>query len=95
MSDMQINPAIRIKIALSVDHEGNWSAAGWKGATDEVMRSSTIDCLESGEQHYWLITYIDKPSVPEIKVAADPVKQDMPSPNKIALDTAKESEGEP
>jgi len=55
---------VRVKIAVSVDHTGDWAASGWKGAIEEEMHSYTIDSLEHGERRYWLEAELELPEGP-------------------------------
>lgn len=61
---------IKCRIALSVDHKGGWSAAGWNGADDRSMRSSTVDSLEEGEKQYWIEVEVETPVAEIIKAEA-------------------------
>ncbi|MCW5976929.1 MAG: hypothetical protein KIT09_02575 [Bryobacteraceae bacterium] len=34
---------VRIRIAVALDAEGNWSAAGWSGASDRDAMETAVD----------------------------------------------------
>jgi hypothetical protein len=58
---------VKVKIAVSVDHTGDWSSAGWKGANEKEMHnmhSYTIDGLHPGERRYWLEAELELPEGP-------------------------------
>jgi len=60
---------VKVKIAVSVDSNGDWSAAGWSGGTDpSEFHSYTIDALEPGENGYWLEAELPVPEkIPTIQ----------------------------
>ena len=55
---------VKVKIAVSVDHTGNWSSCGWDGASEEEMHGYTIEALEPGERRYWLEAELEPPEGP-------------------------------
>ena len=59
---------VRVKIAVAVDHTGNWSAVGWKGLEDNEAFSYAIESLEPGEARNWIEAEL---SIPEIKTITE------------------------
>jgi hypothetical protein len=51
---------VKVRVAVLVDADGNWSAAGWKGAGDnDVARDA--DCLEGTMQEYFVTVEVPLP----------------------------------
>jgi hypothetical protein len=57
----------KVKIALAIDKEGNWSCAGWgninNGPPDnsEEAMDIAVDSLRSGERRYFVEAEIELP----------------------------------
>jgi len=45
---------VNVKIAVAVDHNGEWWACGWPDGDDGEMMEATLDNIEKGEARYWL-----------------------------------------
>jgi hypothetical protein len=58
---------VKVKIAVSVDHNGEWSSAGWNTANPEELHSYTIDSLEPGERRYWMEAELELPAPTTVK----------------------------
>lgn len=58
---------MKIRIAVAIDHTGQWNAAGWGGpnssATEDDLMGFAIDPLGDGERRYWVEADIDPPAV--------------------------------
>jgi hypothetical protein len=70
-----MSKTVKVRIAVSVDCNGDWSSAGWSStdSTDsENFHSYTIDSLEPGENRYWLEAELE---VPETKTITAQVSQ--------------------
>jgi hypothetical protein len=50
----QIPKTVRVRIAVSVDADGNWNACGWTKTSDANKMGLAIEPLSQGEQQYWL-----------------------------------------
>ena len=61
-----MSKTVRVRVAVSVDPEGEWYGVGWKGASDEEMRHSTLDCVEVGERSYFLTAELEIPEPVEV-----------------------------
>lgn len=59
-----MSKTIKVRIAVSVDCKGEWSASGWSSTSTEDFHAYTIDSLEPGENRYWLEAEL---KVPETK----------------------------
>jgi hypothetical protein len=70
---------IKVRIAVSVDRKGEWSASGWSGTSSEDFHSYTIDSLEPGENRYWLEAELEVPETKTIsaRVVALPQSGDV------------------
>lgn len=71
---------IKVRIAVAVDPEGNWSSAGWRGGSDDELMGIAIDETAPGENRYFLEAKLDIPAATAKTVAAD-----------VLVDTGKES----
>lgn len=60
---------VKVRIAVIVDEDGNWSAAGWKGARDSEAIDMAQDGDVSGLMQAYLIT-LDVPLPRPIEVSA-------------------------
>lgn len=66
---------VKVRIAVAVDPQGNWYAAGWSAwhAIDGVAMNIARDPVGAGEARYWLEAILD---VPEPKTVEAEVKPD-------------------
>ncbi|MEM9354620.1 MAG: hypothetical protein AAGB04_00270 [Pseudomonadota bacterium] len=54
---------IKVRIAVAINQEGDWSSCGWESANDEDMRSIAIENLDSlAEQIYWIEAELECPA---------------------------------
>lgn len=56
-----MSKTVRVRIAVSVDPTGEWSAAGWSGLSDKEAHGYTIDTLAPGERRYWIEADLEVP----------------------------------
>jgi hypothetical protein len=47
-ADLPMTTIVKVKIAVSVDTNGEWSAAGWSGADLSELHRYTVDDLQRG-----------------------------------------------
>jgi hypothetical protein len=66
----------KVRIAVAIDHAGNWSCSGWGGPgvdiKDNEMMSFCIETLENGENQYFIEAELDIPetkTIPPISVS--------------------------
>ena len=57
---------VKLRIAVAIDYEGNWSAAGWSGGTDKEKLECTIEQgdsaeLDSAHQEYFITIEVPAP----------------------------------
>jgi len=69
-----LSRTIKVRVAVSVDCNGDWSASGWSSTSSEDFHSYTIDALEPGENRYWLEAELDVPETKTITATAIPAK---------------------
>lgn len=61
---------VTVKIAVAVDHKGQWSAIGWDSTSDdhsEVLMDNVVENLEEGEARYWVEAELEIPEKSEPK----------------------------
>lgn len=58
---------VKVKVAVSVDEEGRWCAAGWSETEGESAIQYTIETLSAGEKSYILEAELELPEVKSIK----------------------------
>jgi len=64
---------IKIRIAVAIDAEGNWSAAGWNGGRDAEKMEAAVDGgsdLSGTHQQYFLTIDVPLPKPIELSAAA-------------------------
>ena len=66
---------IKVRVAVSVDCNGDWSASGWSSTSPEDFHGYTIDSLEPGENRYWLEAELQIPETKTIAAYAIPLPQ--------------------
>jgi len=49
---------VRVRVAVAMDREGNWAAAGYSDSTDEISSGTAIDC-GPGESVQWHTHFIE------------------------------------
>lgn len=65
---------VKVRIAVAVTPEGDWSACGWSGtASDDDKMSICVDSLASGEKRYWLEAELEVPSVDVVQSSVSAV----------------------
>jgi hypothetical protein len=67
-----MSKTVKVRIAVSVDCKGEWSASGWSGTSSEDFHSYNMDSLEPGANRYWLEAELE---VPETKTITAQVSQ--------------------
>jgi hypothetical protein len=45
---------VKVRIAVTVDSDGDWSASGWKGAQDDDAMGIAIDGVGENSSRYWI-----------------------------------------
>lgn len=45
---------VKVRIAVAVDPEGNWSSAGWSNGRDGDKMGIACETVGTGEARYWL-----------------------------------------
>ena len=60
---------VKVRAAVAVDSDGNWSVSGWKGAEDETVMDIATEMVDPGETRFWLTAELPIPEVPEIQAA--------------------------
>jgi hypothetical protein len=69
---LTMSKTVKVRIAVSVDCNGDWSSAGWSSSSSEDFHSYTFDSLKPGENRYWLEAELE---VPETKTITAQVSQ--------------------
>jgi len=60
---------VKVKIALAVDSEGNWGAAGASGMTkSEALEYATDGCEGGYYKVYWLTAEVEAPQPVEVEI---------------------------
>lgn len=68
---------VKVRIAVAVDHEGNWVSAGWSQARDSDLIDSTVEGVLPDEARYWVISELEIPEERKlIEVKASKVEVD-------------------
>lgn len=62
MTDTQ--KTVRVRIAVAVDHTGDWYAYGARDSADSM--SSAIDGVLDGEARYWVEADLPIPTIPVV-----------------------------
>jgi antibiotic biosynthesis monooxygenase (ABM) superfamily enzyme len=65
---------VKVKIAVHIDFDGNWNAAGWGNGPDqtsyvhseEAMMEIAAEEGTEGEQ-YWVVAELEIPEAPKVK----------------------------
>ena len=65
---------VKVRIAVTVDSDGNWIACGWKGVRDGDAMSTAIDCAREDASRYWITAELPVPEVPEVPTIAGSVE---------------------
>ena len=65
---------VKVRIAVTVDSDGNWIACGWEGVRDGDAMNTAIDCAREGASRYWIIAELPVPEVPEVPTIAGSVE---------------------
>jgi hypothetical protein len=58
---------VKVRIAVAVDRNGNWSASGYDGHEKNDPFSNVIDVLEPGEARYWVTAELSLPHCEEVQ----------------------------
>lgn len=57
---------VKVRIAVAVDSSGNWSASGWKGASDDYAVSDVIDTVGECVSLFWVTAELPVPEMPTV-----------------------------
>jgi len=60
-----MNKTVKVRIAVCVDPQGDWSSSGWSGATDEDMMENASGDTSMDAKQYFIEAEIPIPE-PEI-----------------------------
>ena len=52
---------VKVRIAVAVDHTGDWNAYGTKNGKDKEMMGIAVETVEDGEARYFLEAELDIP----------------------------------
>ncbi len=57
---------VKVRIAVGVDAEGNWTGYGWRDAPDDARETLNVclDDINDGEIVYWLTAELPIPTEP-------------------------------
>lgn len=71
LSNFNGKALMKIRIAVAVNSNGEWSAAGWSGAKEEILKDCALEGLNtcSVEQVAWIT--VDVPVPQEITVEGE------------------------
>ena len=53
---------VKVRIAVAVDHTGNWNSCGWREAEDSDAMQLATEAVVPGEARYWLEAELDLPT---------------------------------
>lgn len=65
---------VRVRIALAIDHNGDWVATGGSYYEGDPEFGDIIDTLEPGEKRYFIDATVLKPEFPVIPVEGTPTE---------------------
>lgn len=72
---------VRVRIAVSVDPEGDWSASGWRMKNGEPAGKEamdiTLDSVGEGEARYWVEVELPLPTGAQV-IQATSVTTEQP-----------------
>jgi hypothetical protein len=51
---MDAKRTVRVRVAVAVDTQGEWNAAGWSSGTEDERMEIACDNVQPGEARYWL-----------------------------------------
>lgn len=57
---------VKVRIAVAVDSDGDWSASGWKGARDYHAMGTAVDGVGDNASRYWITAELPIPEAPTI-----------------------------
>jgi hypothetical protein len=72
-----MSKTVKVRIAVAVDHEGNWYAIGHPSAGEDSEQTfadaCAFGCLEEREAHYWITAEVPVPDadMPEPEIAGE------------------------
>jgi len=52
---------VKVRVAVAVDHTGDWNAYGTKNGKDKEMMGIAVETVEDGEARYFLEAELDLP----------------------------------
>lgn len=68
---------VKVRVAVAVDMEGNWSAIGWSNSNDDDVMDSVVEHVGIDEARYWVISELEIPEERKfIEVKASKVEVD-------------------
>lgn len=65
---------VKVRIAVAVGPDGDWSAYGWKGARDGHAMVTATDTVCEGASRYWITAELPIPEVLEVPTIAGTVE---------------------
>ncbi len=66
---------VKVRIAVAVDHTGDWGSSGWKSLDDGEAMMYASEMIKDGESRYWLEAELDAPE--SAKVVQATVEPDL------------------
>jgi hypothetical protein len=57
---------VKVRIAVTVDSDGYWTACGWKGVLDGDAMGTAIDSVGEYASRYWITAELPIPEVPTV-----------------------------
>ncbi len=64
-------PTVKVRVAVAVDRDGEWCAAGWTSASDDDKTDAAREHVSDGERVYFLTA--------ELQIPVDIVPDDVPA----------------
>ena len=82
---------VKVRIAVAVDSEGNWSACGWNDAAEDMLLNPVLDTLGPVSMWRWITAELPIPEPLEVagEVEAVSLGFDMAEPERIIRDGEK------
>jgi hypothetical protein len=57
---------VKVRIAVAVGQDGDWSVSGWKGAQDDDAMGIAIDGVGETSSRYWITAELPIHEVPTV-----------------------------
>lgn len=58
---------LKVRIAVAIDFDGNWSASGWDKGGDDQLMDIAAEGVDVGETRYWITAVLPIPEIQEVQ----------------------------